>query len=1176
VDATVFGQHGMELDDVGASMSTYGGLSSYAASGPDAPLEVHRFGYELLRLHSKTQLNTEAFRKAYNAVRAAYAAAGGEADVAPHTIRIYHPYKSADSGLPDGTRYVFDRGSKRLSLRMPLRKDGPSVNDLLREAGIPREAVQWFAGDNESAKRWLAVRPDYALAVAAAIESSYPELARAVRQNAPIWMREANVTPAAITATSDAFDANGGVVGREGAWAHDTDPPQLRVTMRDDMRGLFTRAGLERGRDWQFWKDQGGVWWVVAPEAGAERIAAALEASGKKGMAAAIRQAIPLWAATKAAAPAVAVEPTALPVLSDAEKAALHPIDGKVDGVQYEWSTHRRTLSLLFPVRTGGEIKAIMGEVPFGWEPRDPRTGQPCGRGVAGCVWWIGVNLLALKRLPAQLATRYPRLAAAIAHLLESWDTGERAALRHTEEAGETEDGRWRTMPDGSVRLYLSKNAAAKGWQHKVPNTRVDWGRDAEGDFYWTFRKSKALKVAEVVKQWWPKVGEAMTRSFGGVAEVYGEEESADAARCAMLGAMSSAGRPEDVTDPAAREHVEHVVRVLKQRLPYGAVPLPFQFVGTAFARATGYRTLIADEQGLGKTPQSLCTIAVDPEILLPAVVVCPAVVFYNWRNEARKWLPTVQVYELTTGTTPLPPPAFKGIVLVTWNLLAKHAARLAKWGPKLIIADEAQNAKEPATGWSKALAGLAQTTPHLLLLSGTPIKNRAIEIHHLLWMLDPLTWGKRNEFGRKYAEEKQIKLPTGQTITVYEGGQNLAELNQRLKCVMVRRLKEHVLTDLPPKTRTYLPIELSAAERREYDKAHNEFVSWLQDAMPKRVAAEMAALGADGTLSAEQIAVEAQQRVARALKAEAIVKLGKLRMLVGLAKIPYAIEHVQSFVEAEEPIVVFAHHREVVGAIAAALAKAGVAHGVIDGSTSKEEKTAIVQRFQSGQIHVVVGSMSMATGVTLTRATNTLFVERWWTPGDEEQGEDRIHRITQERPVTIWYLHADRTIDDSMRILIEGKRSTAREAVGGTIVPVTEADRDRAQGDLLAALAGLRKLAVPADALVKETPEAHDARVRQNPLSGAATARRLPAPETIHALLFDRTAWAAGAAAHWARMNDLPVVGGAEPAGPYHKVTVQDTSRFVPGSFRTVALDDTIRAILAKPTGGPTSRGRR
>jgi SWI/SNF-related matrix-associated actin-dependent regulator of chromatin subfamily A-like protein 1 len=468
-----------------------------------------------------------------------------------------------------------------------------------------------------------------------------------------------------------------------------------------------------------------------------------------------------------------------------------------------------------------------------------------------------------------------------------------------------------------------------------------------------------------------------------------------------------------------------------------------------AFLKALNYRGIIADDMGLGKTCQAIGAIITDPQELLPAVVVGPAIVFTNWQDELRRWLPAVKVWPMASRSSPPPPRGFKGVIVAKYSTVAEQVDAILSVNPRYLIVDEAHRIKNPQAQQTQAVTELAACIPHVVLLTGTPIKNNVVELWNLLSTVTG-TFSDEEDFTEQYATTAEGNF-RGRPVRKVTGVQNVEDLRLRLKSVMIRRLKSQVAKFLPDKTRQYIPVEVSPQALREYRKAEKDFERWVEREMGRRVADVIAQASADGAELSKQdrasIHEEADESVRRAVANQALVKVGYLKRLVGRMKVPAVLEIITDFVENDVPALVFAVHREVIDEICAGLDETDVQYGVIDGGVSANERGNIVRAFQAGQLDIVIGSEAMKEGVNLTRASNVLLAERFWTSADEEQAEDRAHRLGQKNAVVITIPEVPGTIDDRIHELIDSKRKLIDTTVGGARVAETGSTRSALLG---------------------------------------------------------------------------------------------------------------------------------
>ena len=416
--------------------------------------------------------------------------------------------------------------------------------------------------------------------------------------------------------------------------------------------------------------------------------------------------------------------------------------------------------------------------------------------------------------------------------------------------------------------------------------------------------------------------------------------------------------------------------RELKRRQPYSGPPMvlrDFQRIGVDFLAKHDHRVLLADAPGCGKTPQVLVAIKENPRKLCPALVVVPASVVENWRIEAERWIPGVRV----TMANKLKKPLRRGahITITTWDLLAARWEEFASFGFRFLVCDEAHYAKNPEAQRTKALIEVAAQVPHTTLLTGTPLVNDADELQVLKGLIS------------------KDKDPP-----------------------MLRRLLEDVAKDIPPKRRVFVYAEIPDEIRNEYNEVVQVYEQWLTEYLPN--------------VMDNAAAIEAAAE--RAVNAESLSKLSYLRRILGRGKVPAAAAWILNMVKKHnEKVVVFGQFIDVLDLLGQAMAKLGITYVRLDGTTTQEQRQAAVEAFQSGKIDVFVGSQAAHEGITLTKAANLLFLERGWTPAGEEQAEDRIRRIGQTRTTTIWYLHAEDTLDDRITEIVEHKRRLTSQHIG-------------------------------------------------------------------------------------------------------------------------------------------------
>lgn len=429
----------------------------------------------------------------------------------------------------------------------------------------------------------------------------------------------------------------------------------------------------------------------------------------------------------------------------------------------------------------------------------------------------------------------------------------------------------------------------------------------------------------------------------------------------------------------------------------------PYQKVGVEFLEMSGGKAIIADAPGLGKTAQALayCSHKGFKRIL----AVSPASVKFAWANEVKKWTNlTSIVIDSKTDLSKIDPKI--NVWVINYDILKKHYPVLTKVRFDCMIGDECHLVKSTTAMRTKAFRAISRDIPSILLLSGTPLLSRPSELYSLLNIIDPSTWKDWYDFARKYCDAHQTRWGLDTS-----GVSNSTDLHSRIRRYFIRRDKMEVLKELPPKTFINLPVQLPYAIQKEYNTAANNLAQYLYQYQGKQ-----------------------SGEIAKALEAEKLAQLNVLRQLSSRGKMETAIELAENIIESGEKVLIFCSFIGPLDEIKAHFKDKAV---MITGKTPVEERGNVVEAFQNDKsVKVFLGGIKSAgVGITLTAASNVIFLDYSWNPADMQQAQDRVHRIGQvASSVNIYQLEAIGTIDEDLKGLLEHKQDIFNQIIEGKV----------------------------------------------------------------------------------------------------------------------------------------------
>jgi SWI/SNF-related matrix-associated actin-dependent regulator 1 of chromatin subfamily A len=443
--------------------------------------------------------------------------------------------------------------------------------------------------------------------------------------------------------------------------------------------------------------------------------------------------------------------------------------------------------------------------------------------------------------------------------------------------------------------------------------------------------------------------------------------------------------------------------------------PYDYQKEGIAYALQKK-RCIMGDEPGLGKTAQAIGTLTASGAF--PALVICPASLKVNWQREFKKFggVDAVILDDNNRGVWQnlLRMKRQDGkpmcqVIITNYESLKKffvrRLVRQERFTMKSIefderiklfrtvIIDESHKCKSNKTQQSKFVQGIAEGKEYVLELTGTPVVNNNEDLVQQLRIMDRL-----NDFG---GYQKFV----GRYCQGLNKSSHVKELNLRLRNMcFFRRQKKDVLTQLPDKTRSYLVTEIS--NRKEYADAEKDIIKYLRDYQD-----------AD------------DDKLQRAIRGDIMVRMNILKQVSARGKIASAVDIIHNTIDGGEKLIVFCFLKEVVAALKHEFRDAVT----VTGDDNDKQKQHSVDRFQQDEACklIILNYRSGGTGLTLTAASNVLFVEFPWTAAECDQAEDRAHRNGQKNAVNCTYILGQNTIDEYMYNLIQMKRTIANGVTG-------------------------------------------------------------------------------------------------------------------------------------------------
>jgi len=416
---------------------------------------------------------------------------------------------------------------------------------------------------------------------------------------------------------------------------------------------------------------------------------------------------------------------------------------------------------------------------------------------------------------------------------------------------------------------------------------------------------------------------------------------------------------------------------------------------------------ILADDMGLGKTVQTLAHLLVEKDANRsdrPNLVIAPTSLMVNWKRETQRFAPSLNLLVLhgANRKNKFNRIDSSDLVLTTYPLLSRDTDILMQHEWHIVVLDEAQHIKNPKSRAAQTARQLK--TRHRLCLTGTPMENHLGELWSHFHFLMPGVLGDEKRF------KKLFRTP----IEKHQDETRQLQLRKRLAPFMLRRDKSEVATELPPKTEILTEVELEGAQRELYETIRVSMHRKVQQAIDNKGIKRSQIIILDALLKLRQVCCHPQ-----------LLKLPSAKKVKHSAKLAQLMEMLPEMVEEGRRILLFSQFTSMLAIIEDELKSKKIGYVKLTGQTRNREKP--IDEFQSGEVPVFLISLKAGgAGLNLTAADTVIHYDPWWNPAAERQATDRAHRIGQDKPVFVYKMITDGTVEEKIAEMQAKKQALA------------------------------------------------------------------------------------------------------------------------------------------------------
>ena len=431
------------------------------------------------------------------------------------------------------------------------------------------------------------------------------------------------------------------------------------------------------------------------------------------------------------------------------------------------------------------------------------------------------------------------------------------------------------------------------------------------------------------------------------------------------------------------------------------------------FLREYNFAGILADDMGLGKTVQTLAHLLVEKEagrMTSPCLIIAPTSLMGNWRREATRFTPDLKILTLQGSDRKQHFDELNeyDLILTTYPLLPRDKETLLTVDYHYLVLDEAQVIKNPKSQAARTVREIK--TSHRLCLTGTPMENHLGELWAQFDFLMPGFLGDNAFFKKIY------RTP----IEMHGDQQQRERLSKRLQPFMLRRTKQEVATELPPKTEIIRSIPLYDTQAALYESIRITMEKKVRDAIANKGLARSHITILDALLKLRQTCCD--PRTLSLKEAQKITESAKLDLLM---------EMLPEQLEEGRRILVFSQFTKMIALIEKELNARKIEYSKLTGQTKKRDEA--IERFKSGEADIFLISLKAGgVGLNLTEADTVIMYDPWWNPAVETQAADRAHRIGQDKPVFVYKLITENTVEEKILAMQEKKRALADSIYNG------------------------------------------------------------------------------------------------------------------------------------------------